>query len=117
MKIPGGIARRRDMGVVGVVIMLSQVLSGLQSSQSVTTEIQKFKEEFQQSQIDREKYFVRKSDVASISDKIDSMNDKLIRITEQMKLMRDHYSAASLPIEPVIGCSVKGDSIHEFYDL
>lgn len=106
-KIPS--LKRRDLGIAGAIIALSQLIGSFQNAHSVTSEIAKFKEEFQQSQIDREEFFVRKTDVAALSDKMDKMNENLVRMNEQIKVlksfMRQDFEASN---GNIIGCSARG---------
>ncbi len=80
--------RRKDVGIAGAVIVLSQLLSSFQSSQTVTTQMGHLQEEFQQLKVDRELYFVRKADIVPLTEKLDKLNDKLISINENVSVIK-----------------------------
>lgn len=82
--------KRRDVGLAGAIIILSQFLSGLQSSNKVSDEIIKFKDEYHQSQVDLEKFFVRKSELSKVVKKLDKMNDQLVQMNEKIESMKEH---------------------------
>lgn len=81
--------KRREVGIAGAVIVIAQFISTFQSSQSVTNEIAKLREEFQQLRIDREQYFSRKTDLIPILTKLDKMNEKLIELNEKLASLKD----------------------------
>lgn len=82
--------KRLDFGIAGAFIIASQIGTSLQSSKSISLEISKVKEELERSVTDREQYFVRKTDVASIISKIEDMNDQLIRLNEQVTSLKSY---------------------------
>lgn len=98
---------RKDLSLTGaILIVISQLFSSFQSSETITKEISKFREEFQQSILDRETYFVRKTELAQIFKKMDQMNTKLIRMSEQIKNMTpDLYSSQEDQDQTIFGCS------------
>ncbi len=76
------------MGLAGAVIVISQFLSNFQSSQTVSSEIVKFKEEFQESIVDREKFFVRKTDISPVLAKLDLLNVQLVKLNEKVSSLK-----------------------------
>jgi hypothetical protein len=100
----------KDYSLPGaVMIVVSQVISSFQSSENIKGEIEKFRKEVQQMVIDRETYFVRKTELALISNKIDRLNEKMGRVSEQIKNMRSEqrYSMNQEREDEIIGCSFK----------
>ncbi len=97
----------KDFSLPGaILIVASQLFSGFQSSETISKEIAKFREEFQQSLVDRETFFVRKTELASISKKIDALNTKMLRMNEQLKNLKSgYYSLSDTESEPIVGCS------------
>jgi hypothetical protein len=93
--------KRRDIGVAGAAIVVAEVLSNFQSSQNVASEIQKFKEEFQASKVEREQFFVRKAEVEKISTKLDQVSDQITQLNTQVVSLKSFlknrygYSAMS----------------------
>lgn len=80
---------KNNLGVPGaILIVISQLISGYQSSNQISQEIVKFREEFQQSLVDREKYFVRKTELGELGHKIDGLNSKIIKMGEQIKALK-----------------------------
>lgn len=114
------VVKRRDMGVVGIIIVVSQLFTSFQSSQNVSEQLEHFRDEFSQSQVDLEKYFVRKTDVAVINQKLDKTNEKLAQIGEQIKnlksLVKDHTYTESETEPDIVGC-VYRSSNHVRHDL
>lgn len=95
---------RKDYSLRGaIIIVISQLFSSYQSSDSISKEIEKFRKEFQQSLLDRETYFVRKTELAAISSKIDQLGLKIAKMSEQIKSLKvDIYSQNN---DGIIGCS------------
>lgn len=87
--------KKRDMGLASVAIVVSQIISSFQSSQSITREISQLKEEVQQIKFDREQLFVRKTDLVPITLRLDKMNEQLDALTQTVNLMKrtvDEYA-------------------------
>lgn len=107
--------KRRDMGIAGALIVISQFISSFQSSQSVSSEISKFKEDFNQLKVDREQYFVRKTDLAPVLTKLDSLNEQLVKLNEKVaslkRVVRDNYGYDEANLygaeggDDIIGCT------------
>lgn len=107
---------RKDLSLAGALIVLSQVFSSVQSSQNISTELSHFKDEFRESLLEREKYFVRKSDLQSLLVKLDSMNEQLTKVNEQLNNLRT-YVRENVSYEfPIIGCSVQ-EADELFHDI
>ncbi len=105
-----GIIRKTDMSLPGaLLIVVSQLFSSFQSSDNISKEIEKFRNEFQQSIVDRETFFVRKTELSTIIGKIDQLNSKLIKMSEQIKnLKKEYYSLSDSADEygpEIVGCS------------
>jgi hypothetical protein len=97
--------KNKDYSLPGaILIVISQLFSSFQSSDQISKEIDKFRNEFQQSLVDRETFFVRKTELADISRKIDKINNQLGRMTEQIKTLKSVYSYFDNTDETIIGC-------------
>lgn len=107
--------KRRDMGIAGFVVVVSQLASSFQSSQNVATEIVKFREEFHKSLLDREEFFVRKTEITNLISRLDEMNDHMIKLTEQVRTLTDSY--AFQEAEGIVGCSYEPSYTPVSYDL
>lgn len=81
--------KRRDMGLASAIIVIAQVLSNFQSSQSlsknVSDDILKLRKEFDQARIEHEQFFVKKEELKKVVAKLDSMNSKLKVINKQIE--------------------------------
>ncbi len=82
--------KKRDMGLAGAIIVISQLISNVQSSNKVSDEIIKFKDEYHQSQVDLEKFFVRKSELSKVVKKLDKMDDRLSQMNQKIESLKDH---------------------------
>lgn len=80
--------KKRDLGIAGAIVVLAELLSNFQSSQNVATEIVKFREEFAASNLEREQFFVRKSELGNLSIKLDKANDQLTKLNDQVVSLR-----------------------------
>jgi hypothetical protein len=111
--------KRRDIGIAGAAIMLAEALSNFQSSKNVSTEIVKFKEEFQQSRVDREQFFVRKTEIEALNLKLDKMSDQIAELSNQVTSLKTYlkskwgYSAKTedKDILPAVYSCIEGEEI------
>lgn len=87
-KIKGAV-KRRDFGIAGFMIVVSQLLSTLKSSQDISHDLARFKDDLEKSVLEREQFFVRKTEIASVSNKLDLVNEQLIRMNEQLKFLKN----------------------------
>lgn len=91
---------KRDLGVVGIVIALIQLGIGLASSQNVNHEFSKSREDFNQLRLEREQFFVRKSEFESMSNKMDQIKTQMEALNLQVYSLKTFlktrygYSAA-----------------------
>lgn len=100
--------RPKDFSLTGaILIVASQLFSSFKSSENISQEIEKFRHEFQQSLIDRETYFVRKTELTSIGKKIDVLNSKMIKLTEQINSLKSEYYSSSDDEDPIVGCAYR----------
>jgi|SRR6478672_1740524 len=103
---PKGKLKRKDLGIAASVVVVTQLLSGINSNQNTAQNMEKFKDEFHKSMIEREQYFVRKADIAPVNKKLDDVNEQLIRLTEQVASLkhavRDNYAFKLLPADTMI---------------
>lgn len=72
--------KRKELGLAGAVLLISQLVGSYQASQNVSAELVNFRADLQKNTIEREQYFVRKTDVIPVIDKLDKLSDKLAAI-------------------------------------
>lgn len=90
--------KRNDLTLPGaLLIVISQLFSSYQSSEKLSGEIVKFRDEFKQSIIDRDTLFVRKVELAKLYHKIDSLSTKVNRISNTLSAMNKGEYHASNP--------------------
>jgi hypothetical protein len=97
---------RTKFGFPGaLIIVVSQLFSSFKSSENISKEIEGFRAEFQQSLVDREIYFVRKTELVGIDSKIDRLNEKILRIGEQIRTIKTdkYYSLVGSRVS-ILGC-------------
>lgn len=102
-------SRRRDVGIAASIVMLVQLYSSHQSFQNVAAEVEKLKDEFRQSSVENEKYFVHKSDVDKMALKIDQIDAKLNTINNEVvslkSIIKDDRAALDETDGEIVGCS------------
>ncbi len=86
----GTVARKKDIGIVGALVMLSQAVSNFQSTSSLKDEILKLKVEFAQAQLDREVHFAKKTDIVSLSKKVDKVGRQVTQLTLNMNTLQKY---------------------------
>lgn len=79
---------KKHIGVAGTLVMISQFWFSQQGTRDIKHEIDILKEDYHQSQINTEKYFVRKTELGKVASKLDRMSTELARLTEQIKSIR-----------------------------
>lgn len=75
---------RKDLGIAGTVVVLSQLITSFQSQQTVTERIDKLSETIQVMRLDVEQFFVRKTDLQNLSHKIDQLSEQVAHIKEHL---------------------------------
>jgi hypothetical protein len=95
--------KRRDVGIAAGVVVISQLISGVNSTQNATNTLEKFKDELNRISVEREQYFVRKVDIVPMNTKLDMVNEQLIRLTEQVASLKNYVKQnyVGLVIEPI----------------
>ncbi len=94
-----------EFGIAGAIVLLSQSLTSFYSSDKITREIASFKEQFNKSLVDREQFFVRKTDIAPFLSKLDEMKEQLVLLNEKMELA----NALNDPSLDIVDCSLERD--------
>jgi len=77
------IVKKADMGLVGAIIVASQILSSMQSTKNISDELQHSREEFNQYRMERES--LRKEDMKIVMDKLDEISKHLARVDRRVK--------------------------------
>lgn len=101
--------KRRDMGIAGAIIVLSQALTSLQSSHSISGQVEELKNQLQTSKMETEQYFVRKTELVTVVAKIDKLSDQVSDLKNQFSKfqmhMEDKYSLEECdPLLPILQC-------------
>lgn len=100
-------SQKRDFSLTGAaIVIVSQILSSFGSSGKLSSEIQQFREEFQQSIVDRDTYFARKAEITKLSQKIDEINSRIGKISTQLKSIRSDFTLNKSDLD-IVGCSFK----------
>ncbi len=76
-----GHLKKKDLGIAGLALVLSQFGSSLQGTDRISREISQFKDEFHQSILEREQFFVRKTDLLALNGRFDRLDAKLDALT------------------------------------
>lgn len=87
--------KRRDMGIAGAIIILAQVLSSTQSAQNLSKEIAELKRDIEASNLEREQYFVRKTEIFSLTRKLDRVSDQVTSLKIAV-YNRNHLDEANI---------------------
>lgn len=105
--------KRWELGIAGSILVLSQTISHYQLSNSIQDDLNELKQSVQQSQVDRETYFVRKSELSVISTKIDKLTDQVTSLRAFIKTTYNYDAQSEALREDEISCSVEhsGDII------
>ncbi len=95
--------KKRDLGITGLVVVLTQALSQFSSTDKLAKDIEDFKHEFKVSLLEREEYFVRKSDLQPLIIKLDQVSEKLSGLASKVNsLKRDLQDVSFLEeLDPV----------------
>jgi hypothetical protein len=101
--------KRRDMGIAGAIIVLSQAVTSLQSSHSISGQVEELKTQLETSKIEREQYFVRKTELVTVVAKIDKLSDQVSDLKNNFSRfqieMQDKYSLQECdPLIPTLQC-------------
>lgn len=102
-----GKTSKRGATVATVIVLLSQFITSLHTSDSLQVQMSRFREELAQSILERERFFVRKSDVADVMTKLDKMNSQLIKLNNQVNSLKtfvQDYAWTGTP--EIVGCSL-----------
>jgi predicted RNase H-like nuclease (RuvC/YqgF family) len=82
--------QRRDLGLTGVIIVLGQALATVTTGNGVTREISELRKQIEQQRVEREQYFVRKSDIVPIQDRIENVNKEISAMLQSInELQKD----------------------------
>ncbi len=92
------LANKKDMGLAGAILVLSQVLSSYQSTQKVTAELADLKGAFTLMRSDQEKYFVKKEELVVVVRKLDQLVVEMSRVRRNIKSMSEEF--VTLQLEP-----------------
>ncbi len=94
----GAHVKRRDMGIAGILVVLSQILSSAQSQFSTSSEFKELRASFERLRNEQDQFFVRREEFKQVVSKLDKMSVDITEINDQIKIMRDNASA-SLDLE------------------
>lgn len=104
-----GDLKRRDMGFASVVIVIAQIISSIQSTENVSSnlsnEISNVRIQLDEARSHQEKYFVKREELDKVVAKIDSMNSQLKKIKRHLDIH-----------ETISGCSSSHTDWRNNYD-
>ena len=88
-------AGKKELGISSLVVIIAQVISTFQGTGSVQNEIKELKKEIHESSIERERFFVRKSDIEPMKVKIDSVHLELSDINRKITRLAGKFKKQS----------------------
>lgn len=103
--------RRKDLGIAGSIIIIAEAVSNFRSTTFVQREIMKLRDDLYTLQQDHTRTFAQKSDLVPMSEKIDSLDRKLIGLDKKITALREviseeGYESMNYTTE-IVGCSYK----------
>ncbi len=96
--------------------MLAEAASNFQSSRSVSTEVVKMRDELTIMKVERDAYFVKKTELIGVMKKIDKMNDRIVKIDSKLNSVKKFLHVAR-DEEDLVGCSYEVPKKVGHYDL
>lgn len=88
------LAKRRDIGITGALVVVIQALASYSSSNSISTQVESLREQVIQAKLEREEFFVRKTEMKSemkyLSAKMDKLSDQIAIIHNKIE---ENYSS------------------------
>lgn len=79
---------RRQIGIASALIVLSQTITSFQSTDTISKQIREIQADLAASKVEREEYFVRKTELAALLTKIDSMSTEVSRVKEKLSAIQ-----------------------------
>lgn len=95
--------KKRDMGIAGALIVIAQSVISFQSAQIISDDIQAIRQDLQDSNLAREQFFARKTEIAVISIKMDKMAEQLTRLKQQVGELQSDVQE-SYVMDGTFGC-------------
>jgi hypothetical protein len=86
--------RSKEMGAIGLITVLAQVMVGQNSNQNIVDQFSKIKAEFNELRLEREKLFVKKDDMQILSSKIDHLTERVADIQGFLKRSSKYQASA-----------------------
>lgn len=84
---------RKELGIAGSLVVITQIMTSVGSSQALSDKIDKLNYDIHLLRVEREQYFVRKSDIHQLSSKIDQLSDDVVRVKEQINSLKRHIGS------------------------
>lgn len=97
--------KRKDLGLVGGLMVSVQALTSFLASQTVSNDIDALRKEIFEVRINQEQYFVRKPEMGVVSDKLDAMSAQLTDLKDQvsaLKIVIQRDVSSVLECDPII---------------
>lgn len=98
--------KRWEMGVASAIMVLAQAVSHYRISSTLEDEVEKIRTAVQQNQVDRETFFVRKTELAVISSKLDQIGDRVTSLKSFIKTTYGYDAQLEMEDEGDISCSL-----------
>lgn len=80
--------KRRDVGMTGLLIVASQLISTIHSWQGLSSQINELKTQLVALKSEREEFFVKKTEMAVAMKKIDQMASHVSALKDQVSIIR-----------------------------
>lgn len=77
-------AHRKDIGIAGLIVIATQGLTTYKTNDHITQQVDELRAQIGQSSLDREQYFLRKTDFQSMSQKIDKLSESVAKMEEKL---------------------------------
>lgn len=87
--------RRKDLGICGTLIILFQCLVSFQSHQSVSEKLESLEDDLRDSKTHVEEFFVRKTEMENMSNKLEKVNEQLgsinVKVVSLRAFLKDQF--------------------------
>jgi septal ring factor EnvC (AmiA/AmiB activator) len=79
---------RRHIGIASALIVLSQAITSFQSTDTISKQVREIQSDLAASKVEREEYFVRKTELAALLTKMDSLSSEVSRVKEKLSAIQ-----------------------------
>jgi hypothetical protein len=80
--------RRKDVGLVGAILVGIQAFVSISGAHVVSEQVESFRKELVDIRLAQEQFFVRKTELGMLSEKLDHMSSEISNLKEQVSGMK-----------------------------